>query len=78
MASWGVPLRPGTQIPAGVTWTSSGRQMSAPGSVRGRGAASSARSVTKDPGVNPENVMVVFKETQWENWAFGGGRQIHA
>jgi phenylpyruvate tautomerase PptA (4-oxalocrotonate tautomerase family) len=30
------------------------------------------------PGVNPENVMVVFKETQWENWAFGGGRQIHA
>ena len=34
--------------------------------------------LAKDPGVNPENVMVVFKETQWENWAFGGGRQIHA
>lgn len=24
-----------------------------------------------------ENVMVVFKETTWENWAFAGGRQIH-
>jgi phenylpyruvate tautomerase PptA (4-oxalocrotonate tautomerase family) len=34
--------------------------------------------ISKDPGVNPDNVMVVFKETQWENWAFGGGRQIHA
>ena len=34
--------------------------------------------LAKDPGLNPENVMVVFKETQWENWAFGGGRQIHA
>jgi len=33
--------------------------------------------VTKDPGAHPENVMVVFKETSWENWAFGGGRQIH-
>jgi phenylpyruvate tautomerase PptA (4-oxalocrotonate tautomerase family) len=26
---------------------------------------------------NPENVMVCFKETAWENWAFGGGRLIH-
>ncbi|HKE13988.1 MAG TPA: tautomerase family protein [Kofleriaceae bacterium] len=34
--------------------------------------------VRKDPGADPENVMVVFKETSWENWAFGGGRQIHA
>ena len=31
----------------------------------------------KDPGLNPENVMVVFKETAWENWSFAGGRQIH-
>ena len=29
-------------------------------------------------GLNPENVMVCFKETTWENWAFGGGRLIHA
>ena len=28
-------------------------------------------------GFDAENVMVVFKETTWENWAFGGGRQIH-
>jgi phenylpyruvate tautomerase PptA (4-oxalocrotonate tautomerase family) len=28
-------------------------------------------------GLNPENVMVCFKETTWENWAFGGGRLIH-
>jgi phenylpyruvate tautomerase PptA (4-oxalocrotonate tautomerase family) len=29
-------------------------------------------------GMDPENVMVVFRETTWENWAFGGGRLIHA
>ncbi len=29
-------------------------------------------------GLEPEHLMVVFKETQWENWAFAGGRQIHA
>ena len=28
-------------------------------------------------GLNPENVMVVFQETAWENWSFGGGRLIH-
>ena len=33
--------------------------------------------IARDPGVDPENVFVVFKETQWENWAFSGGRQIH-
>lgn len=33
--------------------------------------------VTRDPGLDPEHVMVCFKETLWENWAFGGGRQIH-
>lgn len=32
----------------------------------------------KDPGLDPEHVFVVFKETQWENWSFAGGRQIHA
>jgi phenylpyruvate tautomerase PptA (4-oxalocrotonate tautomerase family) len=29
-------------------------------------------------GLDPENVMVCFKETTWENWAFAGGRLIHA
>ena len=28
-------------------------------------------------GLNPENVLVCFKETAWENWSFGGGRLIH-
>ncbi len=31
----------------------------------------------KNPGLHPENIMVVFKETSWENWSFAGGRQIH-
>lgn len=31
----------------------------------------------KGAGLNPENVMVCFKETTWENWSFGGGRLIH-
>ena len=35
-------------------------------------------STLKAAGLDTENVMVVFKETAWENWAFGGGRLIHA
>jgi phenylpyruvate tautomerase PptA (4-oxalocrotonate tautomerase family) len=34
-------------------------------------------SLSREPGLNPENVMVCFKETSWENWSFGGGRFIH-
>lgn len=33
--------------------------------------------LVESPKLNPENVMVCFKETAWENWSFGGGRQIH-
>lgn len=29
-------------------------------------------------GLDPEHVMVCFKETAWENWSFGGGRLLHA
>jgi phenylpyruvate tautomerase PptA (4-oxalocrotonate tautomerase family) len=29
-------------------------------------------------GLDPENVLVCFKETAWENWAFAGGRLLHA
>src|SRR5215510_12000530 len=39
--------------------------------------ADALAALSKDPGLNPENVMVCFKETQWENWSFGGGRFIH-
>lgn len=28
-------------------------------------------------GQSPNDVMVVFIETQWENWAFANGEQIH-
>ncbi|TFW00436.1 tautomerase family protein [Oxalobacteraceae bacterium OM1] len=35
------------------------------------------QSLKESPGLNPENAMVVFKETTWENWSFAGGRQIH-
>ena len=34
--------------------------------------------LARDPGLDPEHVMLVFKETQWENWSFGGGRLLHA
>jgi hypothetical protein len=34
-------------------------------------------STLSESGFNPENVMVRFKDTTWENWAFGGGRLIH-
>lgn len=32
----------------------------------------------KNAGLNPEHVMVCFKETAWENWSFAGGRLLHA
>lgn len=28
--------------------------------------------------IDTEQVMVCFKETQWENWSFAGGRMAHA
>jgi phenylpyruvate tautomerase PptA (4-oxalocrotonate tautomerase family) len=29
-------------------------------------------------GLDPELIMVCFRETRWENWSFGGGRFLHA
>lgn len=34
--------------------------------------------LARAPGLSPEGVMIAFKETQWENWSFGGGRFLHA
>ncbi len=34
-------------------------------------------SLAVAPGLDAEHVMLVFKETAWENWSFGGGRLIH-
>jgi hypothetical protein len=28
-------------------------------------------------GLSPNDILVVFKETTWENWAFANGVQIH-
>ena len=35
-------------------------------------------AIAREPRVDRERVMIVFKETAWENWAFGGGRLLHA
>ena len=36
------------------------------------------RALAAAPGLDPEQVMIVFVETAWENWAFVGGRLLHA
>ena len=36
------------------------------------------RALSLAPGLDPEQVMIVFVETAWENWAFAGGRLLHA
>ena len=35
-------------------------------------------ALARAPGLDPEQVMIVFVETAWENWAFAGGRLLHA
>jgi phenylpyruvate tautomerase PptA (4-oxalocrotonate tautomerase family) len=35
-------------------------------------------NLAHDPGIDAGQVMVVFVETAWENWSFGGGRLLHA
>ena len=46
--------------------------------VKRKVVADVVRAIAGDPGVDPEHVMIVFKETAWENWSFGGGRLLHA
>ncbi len=31
-------------------------------------------ATAKNLGISGEDVMVLFNETRWENWSFGGGR----
>ena len=40
-------------------------------------AAELVAALRESPGLDPDDVMLVFNETRWENWAFGGGRFIH-
>lgn len=35
-------------------------------------------ALARATGGAPEDVMIVFKETAWENWSFAGGRLLHA
>ena len=35
-------------------------------------------TLARAPGLDPEQVMIVFVETAGENWAFAGGRLLHA
>lgn len=32
----------------------------------------------REAGLDPEQLLLVFKETAWENWSFAGGRLLHA
>ena len=41
-------------------------------------AARIAADVAAAADVSPDEVMIAFVETAWENWAFAGGRLLHA
>ena len=46
--------------------------------VKRRVAADIAKRAARAADIEPDDVMVVFVETQWENWGFAGGRLLHA
>lgn len=46
--------------------------------VKRKVAADIAAGVSRAGSLDPNDVMVVFLETAWENWAFAGGRLLHA
>ena len=46
--------------------------------IKRKVVAEIAAALARDPGLDPEQVMTVFVETAWENWAFAGGRLLHA
>jgi phenylpyruvate tautomerase PptA (4-oxalocrotonate tautomerase family) len=46
--------------------------------VKRKVTADIVAALARDPGLDPEQVMIVFVETAWENWAFAGGRLLHA
>ena len=46
--------------------------------VKRKVVADVVAALARDPGLDPEQVMIVFVETAWENWAFAGGRLLHA
>lgn len=46
--------------------------------IKRKVAADIAQGVARAGGLEPADVMVVFVETQWENWAFADGRLVNA
>ncbi len=74
------PSYPDTATPRGTDFTlieilwSVGRSVR----VKRKLVADIVAALAEDPGLDPEHVMVVFHETVWENWAFAGGRLLHA
>ena len=74
------PSYPDTRTPRGADFTlieivwSVGRSVRIKRKLLGDIVA----ALAKDPGLDPEHVMVVLQETAWENWAFAGGRLLHA
>ena len=45
--------------------------------VKRKIAADLIDGLRQSPGLDPDDVMLVFRETVWENWSFGGGRFLH-
>ena len=46
--------------------------------VKRKVVADVVAGVARAASIDPDDVMVVFVETAWENWAFAGGRLLHA
>jgi phenylpyruvate tautomerase PptA (4-oxalocrotonate tautomerase family) len=46
--------------------------------VKRKVVADIVAGVAHAASIDPYDVMVVFVETAWENWAFAGGRLLHA
>ncbi len=46
--------------------------------VKRKAVADIVAGVARAGGLDPGDVMVVFIETAWENWAFSHGRLLHA
>ena len=46
--------------------------------VKRKVVADIVAGIARGAHIDAQQVMVVITETQWENWAFGGGRLLHA
>ena len=46
--------------------------------VKRRIVADIVAGLGKAVDARPQDVMIVFKETSWENWAFAEGTLLHA